>query len=212
MSHNRFEDLSNKLARDVDSDHKIDGSMFLRHELSSNPQEALALIHQEQQRELRTGSCERVEIKPNGEIFITNYRPASGIHSEGVYVGMYPGAPEPSAQRPYSPPAQQYEAPPPPPPQQSFVQPRYDQQYAPQQFPPPAQPYEQTYAPPPPAPPPQYEQTYVPQAPMPQQYYGPPPVAPPMYAPSWYQPQPSISLWFGNGGGRYHNYGGWHRR
>jgi hypothetical protein len=53
-------------------------------------------------------------VHANGELFITNFQPASGYASEGSYVGMYPGQrnqpaeqpaerPQPRQERPYDP-------------------------------------------------------------------------------------------------------------
>lgn len=67
--------------------------MLLRRELMSNPREAMELIRQERDRSIRNGSSTIIECKQNGDLFITNYRPASGYHSEGHFIGTIPRHP-----------------------------------------------------------------------------------------------------------------------
>ena len=101
MSHNHIDAIATKLAKDVDSNRMVDGSMLLRHELECHPQQALAVIKQEMDREQQNGSTRRLEVNEKGELFLTDFKPASGIRSEGYYVGMYPGGAEQQVAQPH---------------------------------------------------------------------------------------------------------------
>jgi hypothetical protein len=204
MSQNHFEDLSAKLARDVDNntlDSKVDASMLLRKELQQNPQEALALMQREMTREDQVGSQVRLNMNEKGEVFVTDFAPASGVHSESLYVGMYPGYPEPRAQGQGAPPCPPDRA------AEARMQPQMPlAQQAAERAPLQEQP-----------PMPQYQGEQ--RAPIYVQELPPPPGPPQIYSPGYqpapyWGPQPTVSFFVGGGQGgwrpEHHYYHGRH--